>query len=86
MATPHTHTILYTRLLAGVLQVRGQAIALATITNFASNFAVSLALPTIQEEVGQAGEALGCVGGRAGWAGGRWAGAAHNSGGGGAGR
>lgn len=35
------------------LKVRGQAIALATITNFASNFAVSLALPSIQETVGQ---------------------------------
>ena len=38
------------------LKVRGQAIALATITNFASNFAVSLALPTVQQAVGQSGE------------------------------
>lgn len=38
------------------LKVRGQAVALATITNFASNFAVSLALPSIQEGVGLAGE------------------------------
>lgn len=36
------------------LQVRGQAIALATLTNFGSNFVVSLLLPTIQESWGQA--------------------------------
>lgn len=31
------------------LRVRGQAIALATLTNFASNFGVSLLLPTLQD-------------------------------------
>lgn len=35
------------------LRVRGQAIALATLTNFLSNFLVSLALPTLQEGYGQ---------------------------------
>lgn len=35
------------------LRVRGQAIALATLTNFGSNFAVSLVLPTLQETFGQ---------------------------------
>ena len=34
------------------LRVRGQAIALATLTNFASNFGVSLLLPTLQENFG----------------------------------
>lgn len=34
------------------LRVRGQAIALATLTNFGSNFAVSLVLPTLQETFG----------------------------------
>jgi sugar porter (SP) family MFS transporter len=36
------------------LRVRGQAIALATLTNFASNFLVSLVLPTLQESYGPA--------------------------------
>lgn len=36
------------------LKVRGQAIALATLTNFGSNFLVSLALPSIQEAYGPA--------------------------------
>ncbi|KAI3424105.1 hypothetical protein D9Q98_009466 [Chlorella vulgaris] len=36
------------------LKVRGQAIALATLTNFGSNFAVSLVLPSLQENFGQA--------------------------------
>ncbi|EFN53468.1 hypothetical protein CHLNCDRAFT_25635 [Chlorella variabilis] len=36
------------------LKVRGQAIALATLTNFGSNFLVSLALPTITESFGPA--------------------------------
>jgi MFS family permease len=44
------------------LKVRGQAIALATLTNFASNFVVSLALPPVQQAVGPAGEFLGCLG------------------------
>ncbi|KAL4459129.1 hypothetical protein ABPG75_013994 [Micractinium tetrahymenae] len=35
------------------LKVRGQAIALATLTNFGSNFLVSLLLPSIQETFGQ---------------------------------
>lgn len=35
------------------LKVRSQAIALATLTNFASNFCVSLVLPGIQQAVGQ---------------------------------
>lgn len=34
------------------LAVRSQAIALATFVNFASNFGVSLVLPTLQETVG----------------------------------
>jgi MFS family permease len=34
------------------LRVRGNAIALATLTNFASNFGVSLVLPTLQEKYG----------------------------------
>jgi multidrug transporter EmrE-like cation transporter len=34
------------------LAVRSQAIALATFVNFASNFAVSLVLPSLQESVG----------------------------------
>jgi hypothetical protein len=38
------------------LRVRGQAIALATLTNFASNFGVSLVLPSIQQAVGPSGE------------------------------
>jgi len=37
------------------LSVRGSALALATITNFASNFLVSLCIPTLQESLGQAG-------------------------------
>ncbi|GAB4813293.1 hypothetical protein N2152v2_000339 [Parachlorella kessleri] len=44
------------------LKVRGQAIALATITNFASNFAVSLALPTVQQAVGQSATYFGFAG------------------------
>jgi sugar porter (SP) family MFS transporter len=36
------------------LRVRGQAIALATLTNFASNFLVSLILPSLQEAYGPA--------------------------------
>jgi hypothetical protein len=36
------------------LQVRGQAIALATLTNFAANFGVSLVLPSLQETYGPA--------------------------------
>lgn len=39
---------------------RGQAIALATLTNFGSNFLVSLLLPSIQETFGPAGEAARC--------------------------
>lgn len=35
---------------------RGQAIALATLTNFGSNFLVSLLLPSVQEQIGQGGE------------------------------
>lgn len=34
------------------LAVRSQAIALATFVNFASNFGVSLILPTLQESIG----------------------------------
>jgi Sugar (and other) transporter len=34
------------------LSVRGQALALATLTNFGSNFIVSLALPSLQETLG----------------------------------
>ena len=34
------------------LRVRGQAIALATLTNFASNFLVSLVLPSLQDAYG----------------------------------
>jgi hypothetical protein len=34
------------------LAVRSQAIALATFVNFASNFGVSLVLPTLQDSVG----------------------------------
>ncbi|KAL6785000.1 hypothetical protein ACKKBG_A02020 [Auxenochlorella protothecoides x Auxenochlorella symbiontica] len=34
------------------LKVRGQAMALATLTNFSSNFAVSLALPSVRESIG----------------------------------
>lgn len=37
------------------LQVRGQAIAAATFVNFSSNFLVSLALPSLQENLGPAG-------------------------------
>jgi hypothetical protein len=33
-------------------QVRSQALALATITNFGSNFFVSLVLPSLQEGLG----------------------------------
>lgn len=36
------------------LTVRGQAIALATLTNFGSNFVVSLVLPTLRDTVGPA--------------------------------
>lgn len=36
------------------LQVRSQAIALATIVNFGSNFLVSLALPVLQTRAGLA--------------------------------
>ncbi|KAL4515024.1 hypothetical protein Ndes2526B_g03660 [Nannochloris sp. 'desiccata'] len=36
------------------LRVRGQAIALATLTNFASNFLVSLVLPSLQDLYGPA--------------------------------
>lgn len=36
------------------LAVRGQAIALATVTNFGSNFLVSLVLPTLRETMGPA--------------------------------
>ena len=51
---------------------RGQAVAVATITNFSSNFLVSLALPSIQETWGQAGGAgVACqrvgVGRASGW-------------------
>ena len=38
------------------LAVRGQAIAVATITNFSSNALVSLALPGIQESFGEQGQ------------------------------
>jgi SP family xylose:H+ symportor-like MFS transporter len=34
------------------VQVRSQALALATFVNFASNFGVSLVLPTVQEVFG----------------------------------
>ena len=37
------------------LSVRGSALALATITNFASNFLVSLCLPTLQDTLGASG-------------------------------
>jgi len=37
------------------LAIRGRAAALATLTNFASNFAVSLALPSLQAALGPAG-------------------------------
>lgn len=50
---------------------RGQAIALATLTNFGSNFAVSLVLPSLQENFGQAGARSTAWGGAvqagAGW-------------------
>ena len=38
------------------LRVRGQAIALATLTNFGSNFVVSLVLPSVQAAYGAGGE------------------------------
>lgn len=41
---------------ASAATCRGQAIALATLTNFGSNFLVSLLLPSIQEQIGQGGE------------------------------
>jgi hypothetical protein len=37
------------------LSIRGQALALATLTNFASNFLVSLFIPSLQESLGPAG-------------------------------
>jgi sugar porter (SP) family MFS transporter len=37
------------------LRVRGRALSLATLVNFGSNALVSFALPTIQEDLGQAG-------------------------------
>ena len=37
------------------LSVRGSALALATMTNFASNFLVSLCIPTLQETLGPSG-------------------------------
>lgn len=37
------------------LSVRGSALALATITNFASNFLVSLCLPSLQDSLGPSG-------------------------------
>ena len=37
------------------MSVRGSALALATITNFASNFLVSLCLPSLQETLGPSG-------------------------------
>jgi len=43
------------------LRVRGQAIALATLTNFASNFCVSLVLPSLQELYGPSGAWWWCV-------------------------
>lgn len=36
------------------LSIRGQALALATLTNFAANFGVSLLIPSLQQEYGQA--------------------------------
>ncbi|CAL5219592.1 g1455 [Coccomyxa viridis] len=41
------------------LAVRGQAAALATVTNFGSNFLVSLVLPTVQETFGAGATYLG---------------------------
>ncbi|KAI8100437.1 hypothetical protein M9435_006921 [Picochlorum sp. BPE23] len=48
------------------LSIRGQALALATLTNFASNFVVSLCIPSLQETLGPAGLyfafcGIGCV-------------------------
>jgi hypothetical protein len=44
------------------LAVRSQAIALAAVMNYASNFGVSLALPTVQEAVGLPATYLGFAG------------------------
>lgn len=38
------------------LSIRGQALALATLTNFAANFGVSLLIPSLQERFGPSGE------------------------------
>ena len=48
------------------LSIRGQALALATLTNFSSNFLVSLCLPSLQENLGPSGlyflfASVGCV-------------------------
>lgn len=48
------------------LSIRGQALALATLTNFASNFLVSLFIPTLQESLSPAGlyfsfAGIGCL-------------------------
>lgn len=48
------------------LSIRGQALALATLTNFASNFLVSLCIPSLQESLGPAGlyftfAGIGCI-------------------------
>lgn len=48
------------------LSIRGQALALATLTNFASNFLVSLCIPSLQETLGPAGlyfafGGIGCI-------------------------
>lgn len=48
------------------LSIRGQALALATLTNFASNFLVSLYIPLLQENLGPAGlymtfAGIGCL-------------------------
>jgi hypothetical protein len=47
-----TLTILLCCAVLCCLQVRSQALALATFVNFASNFGVSLVLPTVQETFG----------------------------------
>eukprot|EP00887_Chlorella_sp_A99_P006942 scaffold2.g6942.t1 len=44
----------WVNLLALLVYVRGQAIALSTLTNFGANFLVSLALPSVREGVGPA--------------------------------
>jgi sugar porter (SP) family MFS transporter len=48
------------------LSIRGQALALATLTNFASNFVVSLYIPSLQESLGPSGlyfafAGIGCI-------------------------